>query len=340
MEDFLRKFFSLSVKLKTQKLPGDGGHRSYTRIKDQEKSYILMSSGREDISLKHFISIQERLKNKCVNVPKLFHKDFKKGFLLMEDLGDETLETLFKKDKKGAFSLYIKVIDQMLKIQKEVQVLGKDVVFNRSFFMREIDFSIHHLECFLEQNEGEKNKLKKNNPFTLFKEEMDKVCAEIEKITYTYCHRDFHSKNIMIHNEKACLLDFQDGGYGPIVYDLTSLLYDSYISFDDIYRKKLLEYYFQQLPCLARKKIGSFSDLDFWTRLQFLQRGFKACGCFASFYNKNKKTTHLQYIKPTLKHLEQVAKDLNYLNIFSYISYINEYLAFLIRPLSGNNKNL
>ena len=43
------------------------------------------------------------------------------------------------------------------------------------------------------------------------------------------CHRDYHSRNLMLHERRLYIIDFQDARMGPDTYDLASLLRDSYV---------------------------------------------------------------------------------------------------------------
>ena len=324
----MRGFFPDPDQLAKQPLPGDGGHRSYTRLKlpqksSREESCILMFSGENDPSLKLFVEIQKRLSAAQIPVPRLFRKDLKKGLLLMEDLGDESLESLRLKEGGGASRpFYFQAVEYLVKMQDSVRVFSGDEIFNGLFFAEETDLAVSRLESLLERSLGGISPLQKKKASAPFKKEMNKISSQLEKTFYVFCHRDYHSRNLMINKMleggRLSLLDFQDGGSGPMVYDLASLLYDSYVSFQESERKELLKFYFDKLPDRLRKRFDSLSDLDFLTRLQFLQRGFKACGCFAGFYNAEKKRSHLLYIKPTLEFLARTAEDLGFPSVRFY----------------------
>ena len=104
MNSFLKKYFSSLENLKQEKLSGDGGHRKYTRLRQNNQTFILMSCGKKDPSLEKFIGIQKRLEP-FVSVPRLFQKDMEKGLLLLEDLGGSSLEQIFfTKGKEIGFS--------------------------------------------------------------------------------------------------------------------------------------------------------------------------------------------------------------------------------------------
>lgn len=301
VENFLKKSFPGRI-VRREKLAGDGGHRDYFRLQVENSFYVFMSSGRDDPSLKDFIQIQELLKKADLPVPRLFHQDLKEGFLILEDLGDVTLESVLKKEKENALALYQKALRDLVKMQSQVPLPSSFPRFGKDFFMEETGLALQRLEKLV-QNCGGKEE--SENKALNFKKEMEGVCNKLNQLSFVFCHRDFHSKNLMVKNHYPYWLDFQDAGQGPYCYDLCSLLYDSYVSFSDREKENMIKFYFQALPDHMKQSIGETKEIHFLTRLQFLQRGFKACGCFAGFYNDNNQTTHLPYIQPTLKELEK-----------------------------------
>ncbi|MYE07389.1 MAG: phosphotransferase, partial [Oligoflexia bacterium] len=145
------------------------------------------------------------------------------------------------------------------------------------------------------------------------------------------------SRNIFIKNKKVYVIDFQDAGFFPRLYDLASLLYDVYVctrpprssgpprsrneqtpssvsshkeltdttifkqdqyKMTDKEREKLLLYFVSCHPDL--KSVGEIRrELAITT----VQRLFKACGSFAGFFSLKKQSTHLKYVVPTLNML-------------------------------------
>ena len=310
------------MDLKIEKLKGDGGHRSYTRIRKGDQTFILMSCGVEDPSLKLFIEIQRRLKD-FVLVPQLFHYDLKKGLLLLEDLGSETLEDVFfQSDKKNKKVYYHQALNQLIRLQAQVKVCSEDPVFDKSFFLKEIDQAVRDLEIYLENSLENRNFDKKISQ--AFKKEIGEVLLHFKSEDYVYCHRDYHSRNLMLKSGQVVMIDFQDAGQGPFFYDLSSLLYDSYVSLEE--KKELLLFYFETAPAVLKEKIQSLSRLEKMTKLQFLQRGFKACGRFSAFKNENNKDTHLKYLTPTLQLLKLTAQELNYEGIYNYAHFLLQAL--------------
>ena len=324
MKDFLE---FLSSDIEKANLPGDGGHRNYTRLKikaPKKKTYMLMCCGTEDSSLKDFVRIQKLLKNAQIKVPEIYKSDFKKGLLLLEDLGDVTLEQVVeKKDINSTLPLYFQAIEELICFQSTVKLQAPR--FGKDFFIKETLTALENMESFY------RKKFKNSKLFKTFHkgflQDMENISSQLEEAPFTFCHRDFHSRNLMVIKEQVRTIDFQDGGYGPFCYDLTSLFYDSYVFLKEELHRKLLFFYWDRLPETLKKKIRSFERADFFIRLQFLQRGFKACGCFAGFYANGNKSTHLKYMPETLKRLEQVAQCLSYNNIASYVKTYRQQLS-------------
>ena len=326
MDKFLKTYFPNIQNLKKQQLPGDGGHRHYTRIQDNKKTFILMSCGKKDPSLKKFIEIQQKL-NPFVSVPKIFHKSLKDGFLLLEDLGDQSLESFFLQNKiKLSKTVYYQALKQLACFQTQIKATKKDLVFDKDFFLQENEMAIYHLQTYL-NSFYKKSKVPFNkNSARTFRKDMEKVLLNFKKKDYVYCHRDYHSRNLMLKNNKLISIDFQDAGLGPWYYDLTSLLYDSYVPLSPSIKKEFSKFYFKNLSPSLKKKALSLSHIELMTKLQFLQRGFKACGCFAAFKNRDKKNTHLKYIKPSLKLLQTLALELSFRGIHKYTKQMTDIL--------------
>src|SRR5690606_31186569 len=70
------------------------------------------------------------------------------------------------------------------------------------------------------------------------------ICKTLDAQAKFICHRDYHSRNLMIKLGKMKVIDFQDARMGPVQYDLVSLLKDSYVDLAPPIADKLLKYYF------------------------------------------------------------------------------------------------
>ena len=110
------------------------------------------------------------------------------------------------------------------------------------------------------------------------------------------CHRDYHSRNLMLHEGRLHIIDFQDARLGPDTYDLVSLLRDSYVDLTDEQLDELVAYF------LALRR-GEGAD-DFRRRfdLMALQRNLKALGTFGYQTTTRVNPVYIQYMPRTLRH--------------------------------------
>ncbi|MBC6414830.1 MAG: phosphotransferase [Bdellovibrionales bacterium] len=319
MKEFLKVYFKEFKNFQHEDLKGDGGHRNYTRIKNANHSFILMSCGLYDLSLKKFIKTQNRLKA-YVKVPQLFQYDLKKGLLLLEDLGNKSLESIyFRKGEINSLFFYQKALKQLIQIQSKISTKRQDPSFDKDFFLKEIEQAICDIEKYLFT--FSKIRFIDKKKVSQFNKEFQNILEFIlREEDFVFCHRDYHSRNLMLKNQQIYIIDFQDSGKGPWFYDLTSLLYDSYIPLK--YKKEMSLFYLQNLPPILAKKVKKYSHLEKMIQLQFLQRGFKACGRFCAFKLENNKNSHLKYVPRTLNLLRSIAHKHSYKAIADYAQHI------------------
>ena len=339
--NFLKSYFdknsrvsnsSSHLDLKILPLKGDGGHRNYSRIKKGELAFMLMSCGEQDPSLKLFINIQNRLKAHVLS-PQIFHFDLKKGFLLLEDLGEKSLESFYlQKGEAQSLFFYKKALKQLIALQSQVSLYQKDPLFDQSFFLQEFEQAFKDIEkyfkTFSKQKSFSFSKSQHPHNFKNLKKEIQSLFSDLKKEDFVFCHRDYHSRNLMLKNRDIYMIDFQDGAKGPWFYDLASLLYDCYIPLKA--KESLYQFYFDHLPNSLKKQAKSSSHIKKKVEQQFLQRGLKACGRFCAFKLENNKNTHLKYLQSTFPLIHKLAKKHSYQNISQYAK--ESLLAFKNTP--------
>src|SRR5205085_12439375 len=74
-------------------------------------------------------------------------------------------------------------------------------------------------------------------------EEWSSIVEELASEPRVLCHRDYHSRNLMLHDGSLYIIDFQDARLGPDTYDLVSLLRDSYVDINDRQLDDLIAYF-------------------------------------------------------------------------------------------------
>ena len=237
-----------------------------------------------------------------MSVPKVKARDSQKGFLLLEDLGNQSLEKEVRKKKALPFSYYKRALDQIVKLQRQSRLFDGERFFTKADFFEEMLWTEKYLIkdfCKLQP----KKKLQAG-----YRREWDSICKTLASFPFRPAHRDYHSKNLFIKNEKLYVIDFQDAGFFPRFYDAVSLLYDVYVDcgMKSADREKLFLYFVLESFFSEKEMTEELRKEIFITALQRL---FKACGRFAGFYCLKGQKTHLKYISPALKMIEQLLRE-------------------------------
>jgi aminoglycoside/choline kinase family phosphotransferase len=146
--------------------------------------------------------------------------------------------------------------------------------FDTETFFRELCFFREHA---LEGLWGHSISVEKR---TEIEEHFHGLCAEIVEYPQVFTHRDYHSRNLMVQDDRLTVLDFQDARIGPITYDLASLLRDSYVCLAAEEQEALIVHYrdLAQREGLACPAAEEFQRAFLRTGLQ---RNLKAIGTFA-----------------------------------------------------------
>jgi len=301
---FLKKHFQ-SEDFKVHSLAGDASNRRYYRVIKGQNSWVLMSWEPFDAKNYPFLSVLNHFAKHHVRVPEVVDLSEKEGLVLLEDLGDLTLERKFweSQNQENSLRFYKQAIDELIKIHF---LTTKDKTDCSAFKMQ---FDTEKL--LWEMNYGKTNLLEGICQFK-FSDKTNKeithvftaICERIHQEPKYIAHRDYHSRNLMIKFDEVRVIDFQDARLGAIQYDLVSLIRDSYVNISDEFANTLLNYYFEKSSDYLPKNF-SREKFDSIYEVQTIQRCFKACGSFASFYQTRNDTRYLKYISHTLKRVSK-----------------------------------
>ncbi len=288
-------------------LKGDASDRSYYRIFTAHESYVLCTDGRLAGASPRdypFVIMQKLLSANSIDVPDILKIDSALGLILLEDLGDTLLEDYLKNSNEGDLvPLYEKIITAMIRIQKikDNGSLPFTLAFDIEKLMFEFNFFIEHaLEGYIGVNFHDKDK-------NMLRTELLGI-AEILSAPdlFVLNHRDFHSRNIMIHNNRICYIDFQDARLGLPHYDLVSLIRDSYVQLETGTLNALKNFYYHESRNEGIHKMGR-DEFDFFFNLMAFQRNIKAVGSFGYLVTVKQKKYFEGYIIPTLRYVVEYA---------------------------------
>jgi aminoglycoside/choline kinase family phosphotransferase len=273
----------------------DASFRSYWRTQANGASVIVMDSPPAQEDPAPWVAIGERLRAAGLHVPAVLAQDLAQGFLLIEDLGSQLY--LPALDEASADTLYGQAMEALLRMQTSVD--GAHLPpYNHAFLQRELELMP---EWFLTRHLG----------YTPTCEEWDVIEQAFTVLLHNaaeqprvFVHRDFHSRNLLLVDlptEADPLLlwnpgviDFQGALYGPLAYDLASLLRDCYVSWDEARVARWVETY--RTRALAEGLLDRSVDAACfrrWFDLIGLQRHLKVLGIFCRLWYRDGKRGYL-----------------------------------------------
>ena len=305
--------------IKILPLAGDASNRKYFRIVRDNESWVLMKWEPFNPEEYPFLSVLTHFAKNGVHVPKVVGMSPSEGLVLLEDLGDLTLERRFweNQNQENVILFYKMALDEILKIH------GAATTNKSNCTAFKIQFDTEKL--LWELNYGKDNLILgvlKADLSSKVLDELQEIFVDVSETLHrepkVICHRDYHSRNLMIKLDKMYVIDFQDARLGPIQYDLVSLFKDSYVEMEDETVGKLMDYYLSNAKPFLPKDF-SREHFDQIYEIQTLQRCFKACGSFASFYHQRGDKRYLKYLTPTLKRVMKCLNQFPQYKLFSDI---------------------
>lgn len=316
IEPFLQKSLG-SADYKVFSLAGDASNRRYYRAVLGHQSMVLMRWEPFDPDNYPFLSVLNHFAKNKVRVPSVIAMAPELGLVLLEDLGDLTLERKFweSQNQDAAIDFYKMAIDEIIKIHYPATMDRSDCTAFKIKFDTE--------KFMWEMNYGKDNLLSGLLKFN-FSPQVDKeinsvfldICQKLDEEPKRIAHRDYHSRNLMIKLDEMGVIDFQDARMGPIQYDIVSLLKDSYVDMTDSMAHVLIDYYLSEAKRYLPKDF-SRDHFDQIYELQTIQRCFKACGSFSSFLNLRNDRRYLKYISGTLKRVLKSLTEFPEYKVFS-----------------------
>ena len=282
------------------KMPGDASNRCYYRLRTQaHKTYVLAYSPEDKSSNIAFIAISQHWLAQGIRTPVVFAANLDQGFLLLEDLGSKTFLSGLHDDQSGS-QLYKQSLSVLIRLQRmntpETKALP---CYQPSLLSQEINLFFNWFVVqLLEQPETSIPKLIVN-PLT--RKLINNAMEQPQVLT----HRDFHSRNLMITASGLGVLDFQDAIWGPITYDIVSILRDCYISLSDQETYEQLDYFIKHTPVLNSIPTAMIYR---WFDWMGCQRHLKAIGIFSRQWIQKNNPSYLSDIPRVLHYILEVCQ--------------------------------
>jgi aminoglycoside/choline kinase family phosphotransferase len=287
LPDSLLKFLARRPKTTAKKISAEASQRRFFRISRGKQTCVAMVyPERSPADVSRFLRLQEIYGQNGLRVPELIEA-LDDQVLILEDAGDLLLQRAWRLQRETACR---RLLAQCADILKKLSAVPPRLIesrLDRSRLLWEMDFFLQHFLLHYPVAAY---------PAAKLRESLTGLVGSIEPEN-TFAHRDFHSRNLLLHRGEIVMVDFQDSLLAPRYYDLVSLAFDSYL---DLGRARGLLLSGQEWTESERRQL----------RLTALQRNIKALGTFAYQTYVRRHSVYDRYIPRTLRHIQGHLREL------------------------------
>jgi N-acetylmuramate 1-kinase len=271
----------------------DASFRRYLRLEAQDGSpRIIMDAPPEQEDCQPFVKVAGLMQGAGLLAPEVLAWDAPQGFMLLTDLGAQTMmQGINTEEPHANFGRYMQATDALVQWQLASKP-GVLAPYDEALLRRELSL---FPDWYLAQH----------RQFTLTTTQQNTMQSAFDLIVRrnlaapsVYVHRDFMPRNLMLtRDDQLGILDFQDAVYGPISYDIASLMRDAFLTWDEEFVLDVTVRYWEK----ARKAgLMAFEDWSsdfgaFFRAVEWmgLQRHLKVAGIFARLTLRDGKEKYL-----------------------------------------------
>lgn len=283
-----------TIQFNLQPITNDASFRRYFRVTHNHQTMIVMDAPPTKENLAIFIAKAQIFHDLQISVPKILAQDLEQGFLLLNDLGNDLYMHIL--NQKNLTQLYDLAITTLINIQTYVPQ-NFDIIphYDETLLMRELQLfpTWYLVQKNLAINQDALDKI--------FKLLIDSALNQPQVLV----HRDYHSRNLLLlPNHQLGVVDFQDAVFGPITYDLVSLLRDCYVPFPE----NVIENYKRQFYNLRLDQNIAYEEFTRWFDWMGLQRHLKVLGLFTRLAQRDQKPAYLQDLPRVLNYVRTISE--------------------------------
>lgn len=280
----------------------DADFRRYFRATFSDgRTVVCMDAPPDKMSVAPYLKVQKLFD--MVNVPQVLHVDEAQGFMVLNDLGSTTFLTAMQQETSpdAHKALLLEAIDELVELQKGSRA-GVLPEYDREVMLREINL---FPEWFAAKELGKPFNFKQKQ---LWQQVVDTLLPPLLEQPQVYVHRDYIVRNLMLQAGRPGVLDFQDALYGPISYDLVSLLRDAFIEWEEEFVLDLVIRYWEKARAAGLPVPEQFDEFYRWFEWMGVQRHLKVAGIFARLYYRDGKDKYRPEIPRFLNYLRRVSR--------------------------------
>ncbi len=274
-------------------LAGDASFRRYIRLERDGATAMLMDAPPEFEDVRPFVAVAEHLTAHGFSAPGILARDLAQGFLILEDLGDDTY-TMRLNDGADEAELYALATDVLVALHKMPTAISPGLApYDDDRLLGEARLLVDWYMPAMAAEDG------RPGPGEETKEDYDalwrQVMPKARQVPDTLVLRDYHVDNLMWlagrRGVAGCgLLDFQDAVAGPVSYDLISLLEDARRDLAPGLADQMLARYLDAFPELDRDAFGASCAI------MAAMRNAKIIGIFTRLHVRDAKPIYLAHI--------------------------------------------
>ena len=276
-----------------EELRQEASDRKYYRIKADNVSYVLADNFDKTDQSANFLYASKILKNSSVNVPEVlaFSEDLR--FLLLQDLGDKSLDTdnEFKDEK---------ILEMALEQLSKIYFSDQDVL--RSATKQSLLLQTNSFIDFCKENKLSNDELK------ALENLRNNLVQNLLNQQFIPTHNDFERRNLMMFEENLFVIDFQDLNMGPIGIDLASIMYEHSYEYPKVLIDDLLEKHLKNNGLKA-----SSEELKNMIMHALAHRSMRIVGAFNKYFKEgkllNRKSDLDKFLKRIYLALSTLKKD-------------------------------
>jgi N-acetylmuramate 1-kinase len=271
----------------------DASFRRYLRILSlQGSSRIIMDAPPEKEDCKPFVKVARLMNEAGLLAPQVLAWDEAQGFMLLTDLGAQTMmQGIDASQPDSNLPRYQQAVDALLTWQRASRP-GELPAYDAALLRRELSlfpdwYIAQHRQLTLSDAQSQ-----------VLQSTFDLIVQRNLAAPSVYVHRDYMPRNLMLSvPDRLGVLDFQDAVYGPVTYDIASLMRDAFLSWDEEFVMDVTIRYWE------RAKKAGLLDFEDWSsdfgafyravEWMGLQRHLKVAGIFARLTLRDGKAKYL-----------------------------------------------
>jgi aminoglycoside/choline kinase family phosphotransferase len=284
-------------KARCAPLADDASFRRYLRLHGDNGTAVLMDAPPPQEDVRPFLDVAGRLAALGYSAPTVMAADADAGFILLEDLGDDTFTRVLADRPDRETALYTLAVDLLIDLHRSAPDIAGLPVYNEVLLQAEADLLI---DWYWPEVHGAPAS---NAVRRAYQAAWRPLFARAAAMPATLVLRDFHVDNLLWLDGRAgvarCgLLDFQDAVAGPSVYDLVSLLEDARRDVPAALADRLKRRYLAAMPALDPDAFeAAYAILG-------AQRAAKVIGIFTRLWRRDGKPGYRHHIPRVWRWLE------------------------------------